>query len=269
VHADAGRIPGARERRITPVTRHQEIPPPLTAPGAERTITLQGAAVPYKVRVSPRARVLRLVIHPDRGLEVVTPHGTSHARIEQVLGQKAGWVLRTLERVSREAVALPPLCSGRTLPYAGRTLSLVIRASASLGRAHVSLSGDVLTVTTGDLSARAVRPVLEAWYRRQARDVIAQRLAVGNAAYGFTYGRVTIKEQKSRWGSCSRQGNLNFNWRLLLAPLPVLDYVVVHELCHLKELNHSPRFWQLVARASPEYQRHRAWLRQHGRELRF
>jgi predicted metal-dependent hydrolase len=80
---------------------------------------------------------------------------------------------------------------------------------------------------------------------------------------------VTIKEQKSRWGSCSRAGNLNFNWRLLLAPLPVLDYVLIHELAHLKELNHAPKFWRLVAAACPNYEAHRRWLREHGRTLRF
>jgi predicted metal-dependent hydrolase len=107
------------------------------------------------------------------------------------------------------------------------------------------------------------------WYRRRAAAIFAERLAICNAIYNFHYERVSIKEQKSRWGSCSRQGNLNFNWRLLLAPLPALDYVVIHELCHLKEMNHAPAFWRLVARGCPDYQTHRRWLRLHGRELRF
>ena len=114
-----------------------------------------------------------------------------------------------------------------------------------------------------------MRAALAAWYRKQARTIIAERLTLWNAQYRFTFGRVSIKEQKSRWGSCSRAGNLNFNWRLLLAPLPVLDYVVIHELAHLREHNHGPGFWALVQSACPQFRVHRRWLKVHGHELRF
>jgi predicted metal-dependent hydrolase len=124
-----------------------------------------------------------------------------------------------------------------------------------------------LTLTLPEAGPVIARRALEAWYRRQADTIFAERLAHANGIYGFQYARVSVKAQKTRWGSCSKLGNLNFNWRLLLAPLSVLDYVVVHELCHLKELNHSARFWQLVARGCPDYAVHRRWLRQHGREL--
>ena len=86
---------------------------------------------------------------------------------------------------------------------------------------------------------------------------------------GVTYGRLAIRDQKTRWGSCSRAGNLNFNWRLVLAPPAVLDYVVVHELAHRVELNHSVRFWRVVARYCPTMDEHRAWLRTHGATLHF
>jgi len=126
-----------------------------------------------------------------------------------------------------------------------------------------------LTLTVASADEPTVRAALEAWYRRQAQAIVAERLALWNQQYGFIYHRVTIKEQKTRWGSCSRQGNLNFNWRLLLAPLDILDYVLIHELSHLKEQNHSPRFWAVVAVACPEFRARRHWLRQHGHELRF
>jgi predicted metal-dependent hydrolase len=119
------------------------------------------------------------------------------------------------------------------------------------------------------MSPDAVRMAIERWYRRQAHHVFAERAEHWNARFGYNYGRIAIRDQKSRWGSCSRQGNLNFNWRLLLAPLAVLDYIVIHELAHLKEGNHSPRFWALVAGQCPDYRDQRAWLRQHGPELHF
>lgn len=245
--------------------------PTTKAPAEPRSILLGGQVIPYIHRVSARARAVRLVIRPERGLEVVTPRATSRSRVEQVLREKARWITTTLERVAREtqAVAPPPLVSGMWLPLAGKRVTLSVSTGAPAGRFRVRLIGETLYLTVADTHQETLRAALEAWYRRHARTVFAERLALWNARYGFTYGRVAIKEQKSRWGSCSRKGNLNFNWRLVLAPAPVLDYVVIHELCHLKELNHSPRFWQLVALACPDHAMHRAWLRRHGRELRF
>lgn len=242
------------------------------------TITLDGRELVYTLRESPRARRLHLRIRPEGELEVVVPRRTARARIEEVLREKAGWINATLARLAREAAALPtpmPLVHGQTLPLAGRELRLALLLAAPAAPrprtrlTRTRLIGETLAISVADGRQETVRAALEAWYRAQARAVFAERIAHCNAAYGFTFGRVSIKEQKSRWGSCSRAGNLNFNWRLLLAPLPVLDYVVYHELAHLKEMNHSPRFWRLVARACPEYETHRAWLRRHGRTLRL
>jgi predicted metal-dependent hydrolase len=240
-------------------------------PAPERTTTVLGRTVAYSLRVSQRAKRLRLVIHPPGRLEVVVPRRTSQARIDAALRDKAAWILATLERVASAAHAAEPaaIAAGDCLPCAGRTLTLAIKLGAPAGRFRAQLDGGTLTLTLADASQPTLRAALRTWCRGQARQVFAERLDHYNAVYGFAFGRVSIKEQKSRWGSCSRAGNLNFNWRLLLAPLPVLDYVVVHELCHLRELNHSPAFWALVARACPDYLIHRRWLRQHGRSLRF
>lgn len=245
---------------------------PAKVPAPEtRSVTLGGQVVPYLLKVSAQARRVRLVVRPETGLEVVVPRGVAPAAYEPVLHDKARWIVTTLERVALEtAVALPtPLASGRVLPFAGRDLVLTLRAGAPAGRFRAALVDDTLTLALPDESAELARTALELWYRKQAPGIFAARLSVLNLPYGFSYGRVSVKNQKSRWGSCSKLGNLNFNWRLLLAPLPVLDYVVIHELCHLKELNHGPRFWNLVARTCPTYAVHRRWLRQHGRELTF
>lgn len=101
----------------------------------------------------------------------------------------------------------------------------------------------------------------------QALQVIPAKAAEYAARIGVTYGRITIRNQKTRWGSCSSKGNLNFNCRLMLAPEEVLDYVIVHELCHRKEMNHSSRFWKEVERVLPDYQERRKWLKEHGDEL--
>jgi predicted metal-dependent hydrolase len=241
------------------------------ARAGERLAEIGSRRVPYSLRTSARARHVRLVIRPTGGLEVVVPRGTAPGRIDQVLREKARWITTTLDRVAREAAtAAPvPLEDGQALPYAGARIHLSVALGAPAGRFRARLHGDTLALTVADAAQETLRTALEMWYRHQAKEVFAARIALCNRDYGFQLGRVAIKEQKSRWGSCSRQGNLNFNWRLLLAPLSVLDYVVVHELCHLKELNHSPRFWRLVAHACPDYAAQRRWLRLHGRELRF
>ncbi len=110
-------------------------------------------------------------------------------------------------------------------------------------------------------------PALEARYRELARAVIGQRVSYFAAKMGVTYGRISIRDQKTRWGSCSGRGNLNFNWKLVLMPPEVLDYVVVHELAHRKQMNHSPLFWAEVGRVLPDYESRRRWLKEHGKEV--
>jgi predicted metal-dependent hydrolase len=103
--------------------------------------------------------------------------------------------------------------------------------------------------------------------RRAVRELATMLAEEEAEALGVSYGRIEVRDQHTRWGSCSPRGTLSFNWRLVLAPLEVLDYVVVHELCHLREANHSPRFWRLVADRRPDWREQRGWLREHGAEL--
>lgn len=237
-----------------------------------RSISLSQGPQDYTLRTSGRARRVRLVIQPGGALEVVAPRRVSLARVEAALREHEAWILRTRARLARMAPPLAPpepLTEGRLLHYAGRELRLSLRAGASAGHFQARLLDDHLTLTLPRIEETLAHAALERWYRRQAHTVIAERLAHWNAHYGYTWTRIAIKEQKTRWGSCSRLGALNFNWRLLLAPLPVLDYVVIHELCHLKEPNHAPRFWALVAQTCPDYRERRNWLRQHGHELRL
>lgn len=184
---------------------------------------------------------------------------------------KTEWITTMLVRYAQppRSVIGTALQSGTMLPFAGGRLRLILDASHhGKHRTAITEEGE-LRLFVDSQAPESLRNALEAWYRRQGRRVFAERVAYWNAQFGFSYGRIAIRDQKSRWGSCSRQGNLNFNWRLLLAPLAVLDYIVIHELAHLKEGNHSPRFWALVAEKCPNYREQRDWLRQHGPELQF
>jgi predicted metal-dependent hydrolase len=123
----------------------------------------------------------------------------------------------------------------------------------------------VVTVPAG--SENEAGAVLEQWLRSAARQIITQRVEIISKALKLSYNRIFIRNQKTRWGSCSQKRNLNFNWRLVMAPPDVLDYIIIHELMHLIELNHSKKFWRLVADVCPDYQIQRAWLRKNGSRL--
>jgi predicted metal-dependent hydrolase len=161
--------------------------------------------------------------------------------------------LRALDRAREEAGAPPG-----HVPYLGEHLRLV----PERGRTRVHRRGDTLLVPASD-----ARAALERWYRRAAKAEIAQRVEHAVATAGVDYERLSIRGQRTRWGSCSSSGTLSFNWRLLLAPEAVLDYVVWHEVCHLRVPDHSKRFWRLVERHVPGYRAQERWLRRYGSAL--
>jgi predicted metal-dependent hydrolase len=154
---------------------------------------------------------------------------------------------------------LPAPLSVRELPYLDSTLRLVPQP----GRTRAHRRGERLYVPTGG----DARPAIERFYRRAARVEIAARLDRATALAGVRYRDLSIRGQRTRWASCSSTGHMSFNWRLLLAPESVLDYVVWHEVCHLEVLDHSRRFWALVERRWPRYREDRDWLRRHGATL--
>ena len=214
--------------------------------------------VEYRVRRSERARRVRVTVDPDRGVEVVLPHRAPDREAAAAIRELRPWIEQRIAELAgaRAAVA----ARGETLPYLGRTLSLV---TDTPGRARVIRRGDTLLVPAGE----ARTPALERWYRRAARAEIEPRLQRACELAGRSYSRVAIRGQRTRWASCSRAGAMSFNWRLLLAPEEVLDYVVWHEVCHLEVMDHSPRFWRLVASRVPGYREQVRWLRVNGATL--
>jgi predicted metal-dependent hydrolase len=212
----------------------------------------------YRVRRSSRARRVRVSVDPERGVEVVLPQRAPARAAASAVAELRPWIERRLAEV--EDVRARVAARGDTVPLLGADLRLVPEP----GRARVHRAGDALLVP-GDPEAR--RAALERWYRRSARAEIAPRLDRAAAAVGREYTTLTIRAQRTRWGSCSSTGAMSFNWRLLLAPEDVLDYVVWHEACHLAVMDHSPRFWALVERHVPGYRAPRRWLRRHGATL--
>ena len=207
----------------------------------------------YTVRRSERARRVRVVVEPTGSVEVVLPHRAAQREAAAAVRELRPWIERRLAETeaAREAVR----ARGNRLPFLGETL----RARREPGRTRAHLRGD--TLLYGD------RAQIERWYRRMARDEVVPLLDDAVAALGVDYTSLRIANQRTRWGSCSANGAMSFNWRLLLAPPEILEYVVWHEACHLVHMDHSPRFWSLLERHLPDYRTPRRWLRDNGATL--
>jgi predicted metal-dependent hydrolase len=233
-------------------------------------------SIPYRIRRSERARRARILVDGD-GVEVVVPRRFPLRDVEPFVEEKRAWIERTLRRLRETEAELPAarLDDGGHAPYLGDSLRLAVRVEPGRQREHVARRGHELRVALPASAERllpedgALREALERWYRRRARAEVAPRLDAACARTGTTYSGLQIRGQRTRWASCSSSGAMSFNWRLLLAPAEILDYVVEHEVAHLELLDHSPRFWRLLAARCPEWREHEAWLRRHGHALRL
>jgi len=214
------------------------------------------AVTEYTLRRSPRARRVRVSVDGAGAVQVTLPRRAPARDADEAVRELAPWIERRRRALARAAseVARTP----GTVPYLGRELELV----AQPRRTRVHRRGALMLVPEGDPTA-----ALERWYRRTARTEIGPRLDAAVAAAGTSYTRLTIRGQRTRWASCSANGAMSFNWRLLLAPEPVLDYVVEHEVCHLEVMDHSPRFWRLLESRVPDWREHARWLRRYGSTL--
>jgi hypothetical protein len=242
---------------------------------------LPGGPIAYTLRRSPRSRGLRVVIHPDRGVVVTVPTAgrrgwsdpSSHVRV--FLAEREAWLRRHLDRLARERarlVAQGGLRDGAQLRFRGTMHRLRLEpARPGIRRSSVERVGgpdeDELVLRLASADRRSTAEVLGAWLRTGARDAIEREIGRHAAALGVAPAGVSIRDQRTRWGSASRHGRLAFSWRLILAPPEALETVVIHELSHLRVFGHGPRFWAVVASRRPDHASWRRWLRDHSTEL--
>jgi predicted metal-dependent hydrolase len=211
-----------------------------------------------KIIRSTKRRSVGIQIMPDASITVSIPYLFPKMLVGKILKEKEDWIrqkqqLMTANRSHNEK---------NEYWYLGKTYQL------ALGENMKELVEVSDKIYVGSSNTKYAKTYLISWYKQQARKVIIPRVQHYARISGATYRSISIQTAETRWGSCSSEKSLNFNWKLVMAPLEVIDYVVCHELAHLTELNHSAAFWETVRKMYPLYREYRTWLRRHGDALR-
>ena len=260
---------------VSPAATVQPAPPAADRvdfrhPRSQRDVLLTGHRVGYELRRS-RRRSIGFVVAAD-GLSVSAPRWVGVGEIEAALREKAAWILRKLqeqrERAARLDAARVEWREGGTVPFLGETVILVLDArttGAVLHTADDALPGvPSLTLHLGlpqTAEPDQIRDAVQSWLQRQARRIFEERCTHFAKALGVRMTRLSLSSAATRWGSASADGSIRLNWRLVHFGLPVIDYVVTHELAHLREMNHGPAFWDVVRSALPDFEQARGVLR--------
>lgn len=216
-----------------------------------------------EVRWSARRRTVALTVERDGALTVSAPEGADVAAIEDFVREKRPWLYRKLaeKEAMQRPVATKQYVSGEGFPYLGRSYRLLL-----VDEQEVSLKLEAGRFRLRRSEAATGRETFVRWYGDHARPWLLQRVEGFAPRVGVTPMGVEIRDLGHRWGSCSKSGKLNFHWATILLPASIVEYVVVHELVHLVEANHTPEFWLRLERAMPDYEQRKRWLAEHGAE---
>jgi hypothetical protein len=262
--------PAAPAQGRSPAATHAHVPRLHRHPRASREIRFGEHLIAYELRRA-RRRTIGFVVGPE-GLSVSAPRWVGGSEIEVALHEKANWILRKLheqdERSRRLERSRIEWRDGATFPFLGEAVVVVLdpRITGSvLHQAEGTLPGvPALTLHLGlpqNAAAEQVRDAVQSWLQRQARRIFEERCAHYAVRLGVRVRRLALSAAATRWGSASADGSIRLNWRLVHFALPVVDYVVTHELAHLREMNHSAAFWEVVRSALPDYESARGQLR--------
>jgi len=228
----------------------------------KRTTTLAGEDVTYEVARSDDATQPRIDAGID-GITVVLPT-TVDEDPETILNENWEWVLEKKTKFDRYRDEMPDRTfeAGEQFPYLGEDHELVVEP-----RQKSEVVDGMIRLRKSAVKQSSVERALRNFYRREARGYLSNRLNHFADEMGLEYDGIEIRNQRTRWGSCSTNGTISLNWRLLMAPPEVIDYLVVHELAHLQEPNHTDAFWRLVGEQIPKYEEHAAWLEENSTQL--
>jgi predicted metal-dependent hydrolase len=230
----------------------------------------------FEIKRGNREKSVAIHVHPGAEVTVLAPRNLTEEKIRMILQKKVRWILEKQEQLRNHGDSNPSkeFVSGESFPYLGRNYRLKVVKSSAGGDGKCKLvNGRLLVETNGKPDSEsekvAVRKALIEWYVEHAENKIKERVSRFALHIGRWPASVEIKNQVRRWGSCSRNGMVRLNWKIIMAPLSVIDYVIVHELCHLVYRQHSSQFWQKVQSIIPDYKKRRDRLKGNGLIIKF
>ncbi|MEJ6952376.1 M48 family metallopeptidase [Natronospora cellulosivora (SeqCode)] len=237
-------------------------------------IKIDNREIEYDIIRTNRKKTIGIQIDPDEGVIVRSPKRVSDQDIEDLLKRKSKWIIRKMDEMAKikEAPEAKNFVSGEEFLYLGRKYKLLLSEDRSLEKAYVKLSENKIKLSynpdidNGDRK-QFIRAEIIKWYYQEFGDILLDRIEKFQPQIGKSPLKIRIKNQKKRWGSCSSKGNLNFNWKLIMAPIDIIDYLVVHEMVHLIHPNHSRDFWNKLASIIPDYKERQEWLKINQRLL--
>lgn len=230
--------------------------------GGVRSLTMDGVPGPVEVKASTRARRMSLRVDPTREMvQVVVPAGITDAEVTRFVGRHLDWVHKRLAAIP----ARSPFSDGTVVPVLG--VAHTIRHDPARRGARVERAADGRWEIRVGGEKEFIEKRVEEFLKAQAKRLLGLRARDKAAKIGAKVAGITVRDTRSRWGSCSATGQLSFSWRLIFTPDAVFDYVVAHEVAHLKEMNHSARFWAVCAKLTSDVEGPRAWLKLHGARL--
>ncbi len=221
----------------------------------------------YTITRKARRKTVAIIVHPDKTVEILAPVSLQDAEINAVAERKQQWITARLNELDSCEFQIPRhhFEEGEQFLFRGKPLSLTLVD----GRDDVCIKNDRLSVAvpyvlTKEERSNYIQERLHRWFISQARRILQSKTFEYGLLCGYAPVFVAVKEYRSRWGCCFSDGRIYYNWKIIMAPEEIINYVVVHELCHLQEANHSSRYWALVAKHIPDWREKRNWLRRNG-----
>ncbi|MEE6452545.1 SprT family zinc-dependent metalloprotease [Gottfriedia acidiceleris] len=231
-------------------------------------------AIEYDLEYSENKKDVSIIVEWMEGIRIIVPKNITEKQVMDIMQKKASIILRKLKEVNQ--ITEPPLpkefVSGEKFTYLGRNYRLKVHKEAGLNKVKLDfLRGKFIATVPDRIDEDEKRQQLidlfKTWYLEHGNVKIQSRLNLYCSKIGVTPNDVLLKEQRMRWGTCTSEGNIYLNWRIIMSPMPIVDYVLVHELAHLKYMNHSNNYWNLVRTILPDYEQRKEWLRLNGPTL--
>ncbi|WP_432408437.1 M48 family metallopeptidase [Wukongibacter sp. M2B1] len=213
-----------------------------------------------------KRKTMSIKINKEGMVLAIVPKGLSQEIIKEVVKSKSNWIRRKLDEL--EEIGYRPesrsFVDGEDFMYLGEKYPLKVELQDHIKKPDIRIFQGEICIRASNNDRELLKKVMEKWYREKCLEKIIERVDYYKKFIGREPNKIRVKEQKKRWGSCTSRGDILFNWRCIMAPLDTLDYIVVHEMCHLIHMNHSKEYWKTVESIIPNYKERREWLKKYG-----